>query len=50
MKPIFLTIGIILFIFGVYPPFHLMTFIISLICLVIGIFGKKKEKKNEFRH
>lgn len=38
--------GLIIFLFSFYPPFHLMSFAIGLVVLLIGIFAKPKEKKD----
>jgi hypothetical protein len=47
MKPWIISIGVIFIIFGVYPPFHLMSLIIGIIIALIGVLLKTKVKKNE---
>jgi len=45
MRPIILTIGIILIILGGYPPFSFWTVLIGLGLTLYGLFGKKGDKK-----
>ncbi|MCK9430209.1 MAG: hypothetical protein M0R17_09420 [Candidatus Omnitrophica bacterium] len=45
MKTWIIVIGIILIIFGFYPPFHLMSIVIGLIVAIVGMIIKNKKKE-----
>ena len=45
MKVWLFIIGLLLVFFGVYPPFHTITFTIGIILAIVGLLIKNKEKK-----